>query len=76
MGLYEVPLSISVLGYGMVTILANFHVCGIMLRLRAVLNMLMRNVSPKRHTYFWCMVFSISGPCELLFLLCFIAFGT
>ena len=38
MGLYEVTLSVSLLGFGMVTMLANLHMCGIML-LRAVLNM-------------------------------------
>ena len=32
-GLYEVPLSMSLLGLGM---LANFHMCGIMLVLRVV----------------------------------------
>ena len=31
MGLYEVPLSTSLLGFGMGTMLANFHMCGIML---------------------------------------------
>ena len=31
MGLYEVPLSMSLLGFGMRAILANFHMCGIML---------------------------------------------
>ena len=36
MGLYEVPLSMSLLGFGMGTMLANSHVCGIMLVLRAV----------------------------------------
>ena len=35
MGLYEVPLSMSLLGFGMGTMLANFHMCGIMLVLRA-----------------------------------------
>ena len=40
MGLYEVPLSMSLLGFGMGVMLANFHMCGIMLLLRAVLNML------------------------------------
>ena len=35
-GLYEVPLSISLLGFGMGTMLANFHMCGIMLVLGAV----------------------------------------
>ena len=39
MGLYEVPLSMSLLGFGMGTMLANFYMCGIMLVLRAVLNM-------------------------------------
>ena len=30
MGLYEVPLSMSLLGFGMGTMLANFHMCSIM----------------------------------------------
>ena len=42
-GLYEVPLSMSLLGFGMGTMLANFHMFGIMLVLRAVFNMLVRN---------------------------------
>ena len=41
MDLYEVSLSLSLLGFRMGTMLANFHdMCGIMLLLRAVLNML------------------------------------
>ena len=40
MVLYQVPLSMSLLGFGMGTMLANFHMCGIMLVLRAVFNML------------------------------------
>ena len=35
MGLYKVPMSMYMLGFGMGTILANFHMCGIMLVLRA-----------------------------------------
>ena len=31
MDLYEVPLSISLLGFWMGTMLANFHMCGIMM---------------------------------------------
>ena len=31
MSLYEVPLSMSLLGFGMGTMLANFHMYGIML---------------------------------------------
>ena len=38
MSLYEVPLPMTVLCFGMGTMLANFHICGIMLLLRAVLN--------------------------------------
>ena len=33
MDLYEVPLSMSLLGFGMGSMLANFHMCGIMLLL-------------------------------------------
>ena len=49
MGLYEVPLSTSLLGFGIGTMLASFHMCGIMLVLRAVSNMLVRNASPRGH---------------------------
>ena len=47
MGLCEVPLLMSLLGFGMGTMLVNFHMCGIMLVLRADLNMLLRNASPR-----------------------------
>ena len=59
---YEVPLPLSV--------------CGIMFLLRAVLNILVRNVSPRGPMCFRCLIFNLSGPCELLFLLCFIASWT
>ena len=35
MSLYEVTLSMCLLGFGMGTMLANFHICGIILGLRA-----------------------------------------
>ena len=54
MGLYEVPLFMSLLGFGMGTMLANFHMFGIMLVLSAVFNMLVRNASPRRHMCFIC----------------------
>ena len=75
-GLYEVPLSMSLLGFRMGTMLDNFHMCGIILVLRAVFNMLVRNASPREPMCFRCLMFSLSGPCELLFLLCFIASWT
>ena len=45
MGLYEAPLSMSLLSFGRETMLANFYMCGIMLVLRSVFNMLVRNAS-------------------------------
>ena len=74
--LYEVPLSMYLLGFGMGTMLANFHMCGIILVLRAVFNMLVRNASPRGPMCFRCLMFSLSGPRELLFLICFIASWT
>ena len=78
MGLYEVPFSMSLLGFGMgtPTMLANFHMSCIMLVLRAVFNVLMRNASTRGHMCCMCLMFNLSGPCELLFLLCFIASWT
>ena len=76
MGLYDVPLSMSLLDFGMGTMLTYFHTCGIMLVLRAVFNMLVRNASPRGPMYFRCLMFSLSGPFELLFELCFIVSWT
>ena len=41
--------------------------------LRAVLNILVRNASPRGPICVRCLIFSLSGPCEFVFLLCFIA---
>ena len=71
LGLYEVPLSMSLLGFGMGTMLANFHMCGIMLVLRTVFNMLVRNDRAKGPMCFRSLMFSLSGPCELLFFTLF-----
>ena len=65
MGMYEVPLSMSLLGFGVGTTLANFHMCGIMLVLTAVFNMLVRNASPRGPMCFRCLMYNSSGPCEL-----------
>ena len=45
-----------------------------MFLLRAVLNILLRNASPRGSKYFRCLIFSLSGPCELFFALfsCFL----
>ena len=55
--------------------LANFQMGGIMLVLIAVLNMLVRNASPRGPMCFRCLMFSLSGTCELLYLLYFIVSG-
>ena len=44
-----------------------------MFLLRAVLNIIVRNASPRGPM---CFIFNLSGPCELLFLLCFITSWT
>ena len=44
---FFVSLSMSLLGFAMGTMLANFHMCAIILVLRAVFNMLVRNASPR-----------------------------
>ena len=38
-----------------------------MLLFRAVLNIFVRNASPRGTMCFRCLIFSLSGPCELLF---------
>ena len=60
MGLYGVPLSIFLFDFGMRTMLASFHMCGIMLLLRAVLNMIVRNACPRGPMCFRCLIFSLS----------------
>ena len=47
-----------------------------MFLLRAVLNILVRNASPRGPMCFRCMVVSLSGTCELLCLLCVIVSWT
>ena len=70
MSMYEVLLSVSLWGFGMETMLAKFHVRSIMFLLRPLLNILARNAC------FRCLIFSLSGTCALLFLLCFISSWT
>ena len=65
--------SMSLLGFGMGTMLANFHMCGIILVLRAVFNMLVRNASPRGPMCFRCLMFNLSGPGDVisLYFMCF-----
>ena len=43
MGLYEMPLSMSFVGFGMGIMLSNFHMCGV----KSSFNMLVMNESPR-----------------------------
>ena len=76
MVLYEVLLSMSLLWFGMRTMLATFYMCSIMLVLRAVFNMFVRNTIPRGPMWFRCMMYSLSGYRELLFLLCLLPLGS
>ena len=63
MGLYDMSLSMSLLGFGLVTMLANFHMCGIMMVLKSRFQHACEECEPM---CFRCLMFSLSGPCELL----------
>ena len=67
MGLYDVPMFMSLFGFGIGMMFASFHVWGMMLY------MLVRHASPSGPTCLMCLMLTLSGPVELLFLLCFIA---
>ena len=71
MDLYEEPLSMSLFGFGMGTMLVNFYMCGIMLVLRADFNILMRNESPRGPMCFRCLMFSCQNlvSCNFYFVL-------
>ena len=51
--------------------LSIFFVCS-----NTVLNILVRNGSPRGHMCFSYLMFSLSGPCGFLFSFCFIASWT
>ena len=74
MCLYEVPVSMSLLGFEMGHMLANLNMYGIMLLLSAVFNMRVRNVSPRGYMCFRCLMLSLSRPCDMLFEICLIAY--
>ena len=41
-----------------------------------IAHILVRNTSPSGPMCFRCLIFNLSGPCELLFVLCFIVSWT
>ena len=69
MGLYDVPMFMSLWFWNDVC----FHVCWMMLLFS---DMLVRYASPSDPMCLRCLMLTLSGPVELLFLLCFIATWT
>ena len=65
MDLYEVPLSVFV-GFWYRDYVRELP-CVRYYVLRAVLNILVWNASPRGPMCFRCLILSLSGPCELLF---------
>ena len=72
-GLYDVPMFMSLLGLGIGMMLANFHTWGILLSLSAALYMFVRYFSPSLPMCLRCFMLMLSGHVELLFLLLLIA---
>ena len=73
MGLYNVPMFMSLFGFGIGMMFASFHVWGMMLMLSDMLYMLVRYASPSGPMCLRRLMLTLSGPVELLFMLCFIA---
>ena len=67
-GLYYVPMFMSLLGLGTGMLLVNFHICGILL-LNPVLYMFVRYFSPSLPMCLRCCIWMLSGPVEFLLLL-------
>ena len=75
-GLYDVPMLMSLLGLGTGMMLANFHSCDILLSLSAALHIFVRYFSPSLPMCLRCFMLMLSGHVELLFLLLLIAVWT
>ena len=61
-GLYDVPMLMSLLGLGTGMMLANFHTCGNLLTLSAALYMFGRHFSPSLPMCLSCFMLMLSGP--------------
>ena len=59
------------IGFRMGTMLANLHMCGIMLVFRTVFNMVVRNASPRRPMCCRCLMFNCQDfvSCYFYFVL-------
>ena len=75
-GLYDVPMLMSLLGFGTGMMLANFYTFGILLWVSAALYMFVMYFSSSLPMCLRCFMLMLSGPVELLFLLLLIAAWT
>ena len=64
MGLYDVPMFMSLFGFGIGMMFASFHVRGMMMLFS---DMLVRYASPSGPMCLRCLMLTLSGPVELLF---------
>ena len=75
MGLYEVPLSVSLLGFGIYYV-SQLPCVRYYVFVKSSFKHTRVECESKRAMCLRCLIFNLSGPCELLFLLCFIASRT
>ena len=73
MGLYEVPLSMSLLGFGMGDYVSQLPYVWYYVSVKSRFQHAREECNSKRTCVFRCLVCNLSGSCELLFLLCCIA---
>ena len=76
MGLYEVSLSMSLLGFGMGTNVSQLPYVWYYVGVKSSFQHAREECESKRVYVFRCLMFNLSGPCELLCLFCFIASRT
>ena len=78
MGLYAAPLSVSLLGFWICTndYISQFPCVRYYVLVKSRFKHTCEECESKRHMCFRFLIFSLTGPCELLFLLCFIVSWT
>ena len=72
-GLYDVAIAVSLLGFGIGLILAVFQGVGMVLVFSEMLYMCVRKVSAVLPRCLRCLMFMPSGPVELLLRACLMA---
>ena len=73
MGLYDIPMFMVSVGFGISMKFASFHVWGMMLLFSDMLYMLVRYASPNGPMCLRCLMLTLSVLVALVFFLCLIA---